>query len=383
MTEFVLTPSQRFRSLTATIVAMGVTSAIYSLTLPLFSTRLDAMGHSETVIGINAAAQSIALLGVAPFMPSILRRFGAAWPMIWGFVATLVIFLLCPLWENAWYWLVLRLGMGITSGVVWIAGEAWINEASVDESRGRSLALYGISGAVGTMVGFGIIFVIGHEGWMPFLVMAGLVVICLAVVAPAISVAPPFQGEAPRGLIQTFLAAPSPMLINLLVAVTFGSLSSFLAIYGGEIGLAVSTAYLLLVLLSLGGILQYPIGWLADRMDRRLLALGVLVFMVVLFSVMGDALRDPILRWPYAVVLGAGMMSLYTIGLIFLGARFRGSDLGAATTMFQVMFHLGIVAGPFAVGFAMDEAGPAGLPWTLALFFVAVIGFMLLRGRRP
>mgnify|MGYP003997400827 FL=1 len=64
MTDRALTSGENFRSLFAVITAMGVTSALYALTLPLFSTRLDAMGESETVIGINAAAQAIALLAI-------------------------------------------------------------------------------------------------------------------------------------------------------------------------------------------------------------------------------------------------------------------------------------------------------------------------------
>ena len=381
MTERVLTSDERFRSLAATIVAMGVTAAIYSLTLPLFATRLDAMGHSELVIGINTAAQSVALLAIAPLTPRLLRRFGAAQPMVVGFVATIVFMLLCPLFENAWFWLIMRLLIGMSLGVLWISGEAWVNQVSDDTSRGRNLAIYGMAGAVGTMAGFGLIFVIGHADWTPFLVMAGLSVICLMVISPAVNVSLPFQGETSHSLFRIFLVAPTPMVVNLLVAITFGSLSTFVAIYVHDLGLTPDDAYLLLVLLSVGGILQYPVGWLADRVNHRALAGIVLIFMVIMFAVMNPAISDPLWRWPYAAILGTGMMSLYTLGLIMLGARFRGADLGAATTVFQITFNAGLVAGPFVVGFAMEKTGAGGLPWTLAVCYVVVILFALMRGR--
>ena len=81
-------------------------------------------------------------------------------------------------------------------------------------------------------------------------------------------------------------------------------------------------------------------------------------------------------------MLGGAMMGLYTMGLILLGERFRGIDLGSATTLFQVMWNVGMVTGPFAVGAAMDVAGASALPWTLVATYIVVIGFTALRGRR-
>ena len=382
MTDRVLSRSERLHGLAATIVAMGVTSAIFSLSLPLFSTRLDEGGYSELVIGVNTAAQSIALLAVAPFTPRILRRYGPARPMIWGFAATLVFILLCPLYENAWYWLALRLAMGVSTGVLWIAGEAWVNEASEEATRGRNLAIYGVSAAAGSMAGFGIVFAVGHAGWTPFLIIAGLVAVCIATIATAVHAAPPFRGRASHAMIGLALVAPTPMTINLAVAVSFGSLAAFLAVYGVDVGLTHGDAYLLLVLLSAGGLLQYPVGWLADRVNRRLLGIVVMALTGILFALMDRAFDDPVLRWAWALLVGAGIMSLYTIALIMLGARFRGVDLGAATTVFQIFFNTGFVVGPLAVGAAMSAVGPDGLPWTLVAIHAAVIAFAAIRARR-
>jgi MFS family permease len=302
--------------------------------------------------------------------------------MLWMLGLSFAFIVLCPLYENAWYWLVLRLLLGASTGLLWIAGEAWINEASDDTRRGRVLAFYGISGAAGTMVGFGIVYLTGHAGWLPFIIIEALIVLCSLAIAAAVKVAPPFHGRASHTMLGLALRAPTPMVVNLLVAITFGSLASFLPVYGPDVGLPRESVFLLLALLSAGGLLQYPIGWLADRMDRRLLAILVMVVMGVLFAIMPAALADPVLRWPYVVVLGGGMMGLYTLGLILLGARFRGVDLGAATTVFQVMWNCGMVTGPFAVGFAMDVAGAGAFPWTMVVFYVAVIGFTALRGRQ-
>ena len=380
MSDTTLNPADRFRSLFAVISAMCVTSALYSLSLPLFATRLDEMGESEAVIGINAAAQAIALIAVAPLAPRLLQKLGPAVLMLWMLAATMVFVLLCPLYENAWYWLVLRLLLGASTGMMWIAGEAWINQASDDAGRGRVLALYGIAGAAGTMVGFAVIYLIGHAGWTPFLITAFMVFACALTIVPALRVAPPFVGEQSAPMAKMFFVAPTPLVINLLVAVTFGSLASFMSVYGADIGLPRDDAFLLLVLLSAGGLMQYPVGWLADRMNRRVLAIGLMIAMIAMFVLMGPALAVSFWRWPYALLLGLGLMGLYTLGLTLLGDRFRDADLGAATTLFQIMWNTGVVIGPFAVGLMMEQTGPGGLPWTIVAFYGVVALFTSLRG---
>jgi len=385
MTNHAHDPAARFRSLSAAIIAMGVTAALYALSLPLFAARLDAMGHGDAVIGINSAAQAISLILVAPLAPRLLRRWGPAIFMLWMLAASFVLILLVPLWENAWYWLGMRLLLGAATGLLWIAGETWINEAADDASRGRTLALYGISGAGGTMTGFGVLYLVGQDGWLPFLIMEALILVCAVAVAAAIRVAPRFPAMATQSMAALFRIAPTPLLVNLLVAITFGALATFLPVYGPGIGVPLRDAFLLLTLLSGGGLLQYPIGWLADHMDRRLLTILVLVAMALLFAVMPGALADPFWRWPYVIVLGGGMMGLYTLSLILLGQYFRGGDLGAATTLFQVMWNTGMFAGPFAIGFAMDGFGDRAFPWALAGCYGAFLAFYALRialGRR-
>jgi MFS family permease len=379
MSDIALDPAARFRSLSAAIIAMGVTAALYSLSLPLFAARLDEMGHSDAVIGINSAAQAVSLILVAPFAPRLLRGLGPAVFMLWMLGASFALILLVPLWENAWYWLVMRLLIGAATGLLWIAGEAWINEAADDASRGRTLALYGISGAGGTMAGFGILYAVGHGGWLPFLIMEVLILACVLAVAAALRVAPRFPGMQTQSMAALFRVAPTSLTVNLLVAVTFGSLATFMPVYGPAVGVPLQDAFLLLTLLSGGGLLQYPIGWLADHMDRRLLTLLVLAVMAALFAVMPSALADPLWRWPYVIVLGGGMMGLYTLSLILLGQHFRGGDLGAATTLFQIMWNTGMFAGPFAIGFAMDATGDRAFSWTLAACYGAFLAFYAIR----
>ena len=260
----------------AVMACMAVTAMIYGLTWPLFALRLEDMGASEAAIGWNAAAQAIAILAVAPLMPWLLGRFGAAWVMIASILASIVALLLCPLLPDQDIWFVLRLFLGAFGHMMWIAGETWINEIAEEKSRGRTMALYGMALGVGSAIGPTVLTFVGLDGWTPFLLAAGLTLVSTIPIAMALGSVPRADGghggmraHAWHSVVRSLVHAPLPMLLNLCFALIFAAVWTFLPIYGPVVGLDLDTAIMLLTFQSIGGIImQYPIGWIADQIDR-------------------------------------------------------------------------------------------------------------------
>ena len=67
--------------------------------------------------------------------------------------------------------------------------------------------------------------------------------------------------------------------------------------------------------------------------------------------------------------------------LVMLGRRFKGADLGAAATVFSVVFCVGSVVGPPVAGFGMASIGNDGMRWALVALYAAavplpIIGFL-------
>jgi len=153
-------------------------------------------------------------------------------------------------------------------------------------------------------------------------------------------------------------------------AVEAGGLSLF-PIYAVRMGFGEAQAALLLTVMGIGNmIFQIPLGMYSDRLrDRRpllaLMALTGLVGSLLLPLLIGDWLLT-------AVVLlfwGGCVSGLYTVGLAHLGSRLTGADLAAANAAFVFCYAVGTVAGPQAIGAAIDIAGNNGFAWALASFF--------------
>jgi len=171
-----------------------------------------------------------------------------------------------------------------------------------------------------------------------------------------------------------------------LFAAADGMLISFLPLYGMDVGLSEERALYLLMMFGIGGIVgQIPIGWLADRLDRMLLA-TVCTFLVVVTSLAMPFVIS-IHPWHllYMLVLGAVLGGVYTIALVILGEQFKGADLAAASALFGVMWGAGTVLGPQLGGLAYDQFPPHGIPLSLAVLTVMFLPFPLtawLRGCR-
>ena len=363
-----LTPLQR--NLVAVVVTMAGATLTYSLSTPLLSLILDRQGIGSSLIGLNAAAQSLAIFVIAPFAPRLLRRIGPARIMLWAIALQFVAFLLLPVFPNVYAWFPLRFLVGAGASVMWVASEAWINAVVEDRIRGRVLALYSAAVMGGYALGPLILVMTGSEGWAPFLAGAAMIGLSFLATLFGAGVAPSLDGK-PRAPLLAYLAlAPLAMLSCLVVAAGDGMLATFLPLYGLAQGLSQEQGLLLLTLLGAGGVaLEFPFGWLADRMNRRLLSL--LLSLAVLAGCLAFPLLlpVPVVNWVFIFLFGGCLGALYTLGNVLMGERFQGADLASASTLFATMWNLGALFGPPAAGLGLEISPQQGLPAALTLTF--------------
>ena len=139
---------------------------------------------------------------------------------------------------------------------------------------------------------------------------------------------------------------------------------SFLPVYAVGAGVSAETGALWLSVFVMGNVvLQWPIGWLADHFDRRIVLAGCTLVSAVLVALL------PMVPATSPGVIGVVMLwggisfAIYPVGLALLGQRFRGGDIARANTAFSLIYILGGLLGRPAAGAAMDAFGDPGLGW--------------------
>ena len=137
---------------------------------------------------------------------------------------------------------------------------------------------------------------------------------------------------------------------------------------------------LLVAAIAFGNVvLQLPLGLLSDRVDRRRLLLVCTAIGFTGAAILPLLASNLVLAVLLLFIWGGFIAGFYTIGLTHLGSRFRGADLASANAAFVMMYSVGSVIGPAAIGTGLDLWPPHGFAYVIAVFFVVYAG----RGRGP
>lgn len=363
------------------IVLVSLVGISLSLTMPLLALRMERMGVGGLLNGLNTATAGFANMLVVPFVPGAAARWGLR-RLILG--ATLM-GLACTLLFEALpfpFWFPLRFLLGASLGTLFVLAEYWINAQAPPQRRGLVMGVYATVLALGFAAGPLLLALTGTESWPPFILSAGLFTLALLPLLASRGQLPDFSGErgSAGGVFRIVLAAPVATLAALIFGAVETSAFGLLPVYGTRLALSAAEAARLVSLMAAGGVLfQLPLGWLSDRLDRRLLlvACGTASIVLVLLLPVLDARSLPFAAC--LVVFGGVVGSLYTVGLAHLGQRYAGRDLAGANAAFVMLYSAGLTAGPPLAGAAMDLAGPQGLPLALAAMLGLYVATALAR----
>lgn len=374
------------RGLIAAIAAISVFAFGLSLSIPLFSILLERMGVSATMIGFNGAAAALSILLGGVIIPTLLRRVSLPVVMVAASAATAVMLPLFPLVPDPWVWMGLRFIYGFMAAALFVCSEIWIVSGAPPARRGLFIGVYGLFLSLGFLAGPTLLKLIGTEGWTPFLAGAAISLFAIPPVLLAWSDRPTLEEEAAPSFGDAFgFFRTDPAVlwaVMLFGVVEFGAMGLF-PVWSIRAGGAPQEALTLVALLAAGNvILQVPLGWIGDRLDRRRL------LAVCAGACLASALIFPALfgtGWPIwitTLVWGGLVVGLYTFSLNELGSRYSGAALARGTGALTMAYGFGALVAPPALGAAMDLWPPHGMFWLLSGAAAAYLALLALRPRQ-
>jgi MFS family permease len=374
--------SDRTRGIVAAIACITLAGVSLALSVPLLAFAMEARGASGSFIGANTAMGGVAVLVATPLIPRVASMIGVR-PLLFAALvlgaATMTGFALV---EPLWAWFPLRFLFGVSLGAMFVLSEFWITALAPAQSRGLVMGIYATALSIGFACGPVILVATGTAGLAPFLVGAALFVVAAGPILAVGDAAPRIERpQAGRGVLFFILLAPAATLAGF----TFGAIETgaftFLPLYGTRVGLTAETAALLGTAVALGNVVsQIPLGLLSDRMDRGRLLLIIALVCAVGVAAIPFIAHSPVALFALLAAWGGLISGLYTVGLASLGERFTGVDLATANAAFVIMYALGMLVGPPAVGLGLDLWSPHGAPVALAIMLAAYAAIVLIRG---
>ncbi len=343
---------------------------------PLIVVRLELQDTATFLIGLATSSGDLGVLLAAPFVPGLLQVLAPVTFVRWSLLGLCLGIFLFPLFPNVYAWIALDFLFGVVTCGYLVLSDTLVNAASEDARRGRLIAIYMIAESLGAILGPLLLSRIGFAGLQPFAVAS---VIMFVGIVPWLLLrpdqAPSLQDEepAPRFL---HLMRRTPLILLLAVAAAFLAdvPTSLFPVYALENGLDESTAVVMLSVVA-GGTLafQFPAGWGADALDRRVFLIGICVASIAGCLALPGVLTHTLWLAGVLFVLGGLFNAFDVLGLALIGQRVSLGSLAAMHAAVTLFSSVAGFLGPPATGLLMDEIGPEAFPVALAGMAGAVL----------
>ena len=280
------------------------------------------------------------------------------------------------------FWALCRVASGICVAGCYTVIEAWLQAKVTNETRGRAMGSYRIADISASFVAQ---FMIGALADLETYIAYNLLtILCCASLLP-LALTQATQPETPRatrlrpGL--GWACSPLGVAAVLVSALSGASFRMVGPIYGQEVGLgADQIGYFLAAYVAGGALAQYPIGWLADKFDRRWvmiwLSVAAILSCTLTIGLAGHGSTGILLA---ACIFGFTTFPIYSVATAH-AHDFATSDQRVELSAAMMFFYaLGAIATPYTTSVLIAGFGPAAMFWMVAAGHVVLIGFGLLR----
>jgi len=287
---------------------------------------------------------------------------------------------------NPYAWAIMRIATGISVAGSYTVIEAWLQAKVTNETRGRAMGTYRVADMGASLVAQMLISVLDPASYISYNLLA---ILCIASLLPLTLTksSAPATPAAPRlrpslAIVCSPLAAAG-VVVAALSSATFRMVGP---LYGQQVGLGVEQIAWFLASFVLGGALaQIPVGWLADKFDRRHVMIGLSVAAIISSAVTATFQELS----PAGVMLTAFFFGLTSFPIYSVAAAHANDfatseervELSAALMFF---YALGAIAAPLFASGLIEMFGPPAMFIMIASGHVLLVIFGLGRMRaRP
>ncbi len=339
----------------------------------LIGLRAGVEGYTEETVGVMMSAYFVGFVLASIHAPRVIQQVGHIRAFAAFASAVSAIALCFAIFVSPTVWIVLRMLQGACYAGMIIVVESWLNASAEASWRGRVLAIYSIVMYASWAISQPMVALAPVSGFVLFAVVS----ICLSLSLVPITLSragDPGVVLATRVGIRRLLAI-SPMALSgaFVMGVSVGAFFGMGPVASQQSGFSDAGTGTILAAALIGALaFQWPLGWLSDLMDRRLIILGSSMAGAVVSGLFAATLASggEFSTILLAFLLGGTLMPLYSICLAEVNDRIDESELIAAASAFVLVYGVGSAVGPFAASLVMGQIGPPGL----FVFMTAVLG---------
>ena len=374
-------PVDESSNMLATIRSVFSLLASYGLLLlangmfgTLLGVRSQIEGFETQSVGLIMAAYFLGLLLGALRAGNVVAAVGhirafAAFASIMSITALIHVMLVDPV-----LWCVLRFISGFCMAGMVLVAESWLNARSTNRTRGQVMALYMVTNYFAAGCGQFLLTVADPGRFQLFSVASIIFSLALVPVLLTQATAPRPPQRDPINLRELWRTSPLGLIGSFCAGLVNASFFSLGPVFTIGLGMSVASTSTFMASVIFGGLLlQYPVGHLSDRVDRRtVLALVSLATSSACVAIVIVSRWN--VHWLYVAGVFYGGLSFTVYSLCAAHANDFASPEKLVQTASGLLtaYGLGAFLGPIVASSCMTWLGP----WGLFVWSALVSGFL-------
>ncbi|MGJ8527183.1 MFS transporter [Maritalea sp.] len=355
------------------MVSNGLLSTILTI-------RGQEIGFSESVIGFVQSGYPIGFIFSCFITPRLISSAGhvRVFAALVSIASTSALIHLIT--YDPYSWGAMRVLSGFCFSGIYIVAESWLNSVSDNKNRGSLLSAYFVIQTAGYMIGQ-LMLGLSQPGDISLLIFTSVILsFALVPILVTATTQPSIEDPQRVTISELFKLSPMAMIGGFATGIANGGLVFVTALYARNVGLSVSATGYLLAISTFGGLLmQFPLGTLSDKIDRRMVITGsafITFFVCVFMLVAPNAQSNTYTLFGGFLLLGGFTLPIYSICMAHMNDHIKQSQMVAASSTLVLVFAAGMVLGPIVGSLALDNIGADGM----FMMYIVVASILAITG---
>ena len=351
-------------SLAALFLSLALLISGSAMLGTLVSLRMELEGYADISIGLILACYSVGFVMGATWGSAVIRSVGHIRAFSTYAAIACAASLLHPMLVSEYAWAVMRLLMGFCLAGLMTVTESWINDRATNDSRGKLLGLYTINFYIASSLGQLFVGASDPAKAIAFSVVAILIVLSLVPLSLTRGLVPMAPSQtAVLHVGQLMRNAPAGVTGVLVAGVAIGAFISLAPLYAlrHDMDTALLSKYMGFSVIC-AVLLQWPAGWLSDRLGRLPVLAGLLAAggVSAMLMAMFGGLSLP-LMFLLSGLFFAVATSMYPVSVALANDQLPNDQLVAACAGLLRIYGVGTIAGPLLGAWLMGVFGASAL----------------------
>lgn len=364
----------------ALLIGIGFMMLGNGLQGTLLGLRATMEGFPTFVTGIMMSGYYIGIFAGSMVAPRLVKRVGHI--RVFAALASLasISILIHGLYVNAATWTLMRLITGLSYAGLYVVAESWLNDRASNETRGQVLSVYMVITTLGLGGGQFLLNLSDPLQIELFVLVSVIVSFGLIPILLTVRPAPGFETAGSMSLKDLYNASPLAVFSNCLTGVAHGTIFGLGAVYAAQELQGIEQVSLFMACFLLGSLIfQWPIGWLADHINRRVTMIGLCSLAIAACILALFVPKGSIIYFSIIVLLGGAAMPMYSLSIAYANDRLEPEQIVAASGSLVMVAGIGLSAGPIVISYLMGQFGTSYFFVGIAAAFAAILVFATYR----